>query len=97
MSLRRGRKRFWWQRCLEQMNPRALRPCDWEPLRQALIAGEYEAILLLHTAMLTNAAADDLLLDLVLCLNHDTEELARALVAAFPGLKKRVAQLVNDC
>lgn len=97
MSLRRGRKRTWWLRCLEQLERRELRPSDLPALRHALLAGNAQAIAILHRAVSADADADDLLVDLILCLDHDTEELAHALVAAFPELATRVAELVHDC
>lgn len=96
MSLRRGRKRTWWLRCLEQLERRELRPSDLPALRHALLAGNAQAIAILHRAVSANHDADDLLIDLILCLDHDTEELARALVTAFPELATRVAELTRD-
>lgn len=98
MSLRRGRKRIWWLRCLEQMEHRELRASDLPALRHALLAGNVQAIAILQRARHRECACeDDLLLDLILCLDHDTDDLARALVTAFPELATRVAELTRDC
>lgn len=95
---RRRPRRFWWHAVLRRVRSQGfVSSADVAGLRVALLHGnQYAQRLLRRECDRLQAAGDALLLDMLLCLEYDTDEVASALVHAEPGLWQRVSDLLRD-